>query len=143
MQSDEVQALLNDDEPEEGVRREKLEKIVSLLRAIANYDARDLVDDDGTMISAKQWPDGLALAVSSFSMHNAGGYNVRFYDKLKAADLLTRYESLLVDEDAQTSPLHAAFDKIPRDRLLAMKHQLDRMARDRADALEAESLVEH
>lgn len=142
VETKEVQALLDDIEPEQGVRREKLEKIVNLLRSIANYDARDLVGEDGAMVSAKQWPDGLALAVSSFSMAHAGGYNVRFYDKLKAADLLTKYESLLVEEDEQTSPLHAAFEKIPRDRLIAMKLRLDTLARDRADVLEAQSLAE-
>ena len=135
---DEIASLLKGELPEEGLRRDKLERIVNQLRAIANVDIRHMIGEDGTMTNANDWPDELALAISAINMHHAGGYNVRFYDKLRAADLLTKYESLLTEDDAPTSPLDAAFEKIPRAKLHEMKRHLDRMAEDAAKALEAQ-----
>lgn len=134
-----IAELLKGDEPEEGLKRDKLDEIIGQLRSIANVDIRDMFDDQtGAMTSVTTWPDKLTVAISSINMHHAGGYNVKFYDKLKAAELLTKYESLLVEDESPTTPLDAVFDRIPREKLLEMKRHLDRMATDRARALEAD-----
>ena len=115
--------------PEKSQKSEELSELVTHLEAMSKADARLLYDEEGKMLSPRLWPDEVAFAVDNITPHaSSGGYVVRFANKTKAIDMLSRLKGLLANEDEVVNPLEQALEAIPRNVLVEMRDQLKHIA---------------
>lgn len=90
------------------VDREEWEREVVLhqLRGIANFDIRDVLDDDGEILPPDKWPDTAAVAIQSMDRKERyskdGEYlgadkSIKVIDKLKALELSGKQLAMFKD----------------------------------------------
>lgn len=94
-----------------------VEDVTDSLRVIASTDIRQIFSADGSISSPSDWPEGIALAISSIEVNELyDGFGrdkkqigftkkVKFWDKTKALELLGKDKSMFIHKTEHTVKL--------------------------------------
>lgn len=103
----------------------KSEDILRELSKLANSDIRQIWDERGALLPTDQWPDDIAFCVQSVEVdelyEGTGkdrimvGYTkkVKFWDKVKALEMLGKYKKMFTEKVEHTTPPGEAVAVVP------------------------------
>ena len=95
------------------------------LQAICDADPRKLHDEEGNVLPISEWPDTEASALERHTYNpKTGLWTFKFFDKIKAADALSRLDGLYKQDKLNDNPLVILFDRLPREQLKLIGEQL-------------------
>lgn len=70
-----------------------VESLTEIITRLKDFDIRRLYDNDGRLLSPRDWPDDIAVAVSSVKSDE-----VKLIDKTKAIDMLGKHIKYFVEK---------------------------------------------
>lgn len=90
-------------------------EVVRVIKSLLTYDIRDILNPDGTVKPPSEWPEGAAFSVQGFDVtelyegsgsqkHVYGNLKkIKFADRIRAAELLTKILGMLSPEKLEIS----------------------------------------